>query len=262
MRSVSSMQSASASRAPAGLSLCCRAISAPARSRVSGVRRSWATLSSASRIARNKEPFRSSKVLNCRTRSPTSSSRWGPSTRADRSPVVTMRCAVAATARTGLMARQASQAPLPADSSTAAEPASHMVRRSGASSTVRLSVLRAICSTAPPGSPRETTARSRCSSRGTRQVWTRRDSSAPEPSGTSTWVSSSTQSSGTLAKVTSPPGPKIRTSSDRTCGCCCSRSRRSRTAGTPPVSKASAYSAARTSSASRSRASSARARRI
>ena len=86
-RSDSSMQSASASRAAPGSAAGCMASSAVPRIRVSGVRRSWATLSNDSRMARINDSFFSSKVLKMRTSSSNSSRDLRVGTRASSLPV-------------------------------------------------------------------------------------------------------------------------------------------------------------------------------
>ncbi len=117
-RSASSAQSARASRAAAGGASSASAVSAEARRRVSGVRRSCATLSRASRMARSSAPFFSSTRLNCRASSASSLAACVSGTRSARLPVLMMARAVRSIPRTGLVERCANTAPTPRPSSS------------------------------------------------------------------------------------------------------------------------------------------------
>ena len=118
----------------------------------SGVRRSWATLSSDSRMARMSAWFLSSSVLKRRTSSSNSSSDWRTGTRASSWPVRMIERAVATIWRTGCMARWAKKAPDGKPSRIVTLPTTMKLRRTGFSRAVRLSVVRPICSSELSGS--------------------------------------------------------------------------------------------------------------
>jgi len=84
-----------------------------------------------------------STVLNCNVSSASSPPPAGAGTRAARSPVSTMRRAVSVTARSGRVARHARPTPASAAARSVPPPTHKNVRRSGARSVARLSVLRA-----------------------------------------------------------------------------------------------------------------------
>ena len=166
-RSDSSTQSAKASRA-AGSGVACTASSAAARRRVSGVRRSWVTLSNASRMPWISAWFLSSTRLNWRARSSSSVRRALAGTRADRLPVSMMARVVATTSRTGLVARWAKNAPPSTPSISVGVITIRKSRRNGWRRISRLLVLRPTCKADPSGNRIAATVKSRSSSFGMR----------------------------------------------------------------------------------------------
>ena len=110
MRRVSSAQSSRASRRASGSFFVAAAISTAARVRVAGVRRSWATLSRASRMPLMRLLILSSMALNSRASSLSSSSAPSSGTRASMRPV-SMARTVSMSPWMGLSVRRASRKP-------------------------------------------------------------------------------------------------------------------------------------------------------